>query len=322
MKRKLLIGSVFSAFFLFLALRGIQWGVLGEVLLRTQYLYLIPSIFFSLLGLYARAYRWRFVLLPVKTIPTNRLFAVTTIGFMANNLLPARLGELVRAYVLGRQEQISKTASFATIVYERVVDIFSLLAFLWISLFKVTGPDWLRTTGLWLLVLNAALLALLLLMERNRKMVNGIVARLVRPLPQRYQNRIVESSAAFLSGLASVSRRATLLPIAVSSVVVWLATILGVYYCFGAVEMELPFVASVTLIVLISFGNMIPSAPAFVGTTQYACIVGLAMFGIGKSEALAYSIVYHATIFFPFTLAGLIFLWRTQIRFDEISRNY
>ena len=85
--------------------------------------------------------------------------------------------------------------------------------------------------------------------------------------------------------------------------------------------MHPPFLASVTLVVLVSMGTMIPSAPAYLGTTQYACVLSLALFGIDKSEALAYSLVYHAAHFFPITITGLVYLWRMQIRFDELSRR-
>ncbi len=79
--------------------------------------------------------------------------------------------------------------------------------------------------------------------------------------------------------------------------------------------------AILAVIVLVSMGSMIPSAPAFIGTTQYACIVALGLFGVGKSEAFAYSILYHATQFFPVTILGFYFLWKAQIRFGEISKR-
>jgi hypothetical protein len=106
-----------------------------------------------------------------------------------------------------------------------------------------------------------------------------------------------------------------------TSILVWLSTLGGIYFCFGALNLEVPLLATVTVQVLVAFGTMIPSAPAYLGTTQYACIVGLALYGIGKSEALAYSILYHATIFFPVTILGFYFLWRAQMRIGDLSRR-
>ncbi|MFQ5511129.1 MAG: lysylphosphatidylglycerol synthase transmembrane domain-containing protein [Candidatus Krumholzibacteriia bacterium] len=321
MKRKLLLGSLVSALFLYLAMRDIQWSTLWDVVKRTQFRYLIPSAFFTMFGHYCRSYRWKFMMLPVKRIPTNNLFAATAVGFMANNLLPARLGELVRAYILGKRERVSRTASFATIVYERVVDVFTLLVLLWVMLLKVDGPEWLRTSGAWILVVNVALLGMMVFMERKRETFLRWVTRLASPLPDRMQARADRATQAFVSGLTTVTQARTLLPIALTSALVWLCAILGFYFCLLALDMHPPFVASVTLVVLVSMGTMIPSAPAYLGTTQYACIVSLAIFGIGKSEALAYSLLYHATHFFPITLTGLFYLWRMHIRFDELREG-
>lgn len=321
MKKNLLIGSIISSFFLYLALRGIQWDVLWEVLKKTRFEYLIPAVVFTLFGHYFRAYRWKFMLLPIKPIATRNLFSATAIGFMANNLLPARLGELVRAYVLGRRERISRTASFATIVYERIVDVFSLLVLLWVTLTSVPGPEWLRQSAVWLLVLNVLLMAAMLVMKSHNKLVSRCVARVCRPLKQELRLKILKATEGYLTGLAGMTRASTFLPIVLTSLPVWGFAMLGVYFCFGALDMTPPLVASLVLIVLVAMGSMIPSAPAYVGTTQYACIVGLGFFGVGKSEALAYSILYHATQFFPITALGLYLLWKAQIRFGEISKR-
>lgn len=319
MKRQLLIGSIFSGFFLYLALRGIEWRVLWEVLNRTRLEYLVPGILFTMLGHYSRAYRWRFMLLPVKRITTWSLFTSTAIGFMANNLLPARLGELVRAYVLGRRERISRTAAFATIVYERIVDVFSLLILLWVTLVKIPGPGWLRTSTLWILVFNVLLLLAMLFMERYKGLVSRWVASATSRLKADARTKILRATEGYLAGLTGMTRVSTFVPIALASVLVWGFAMLGIYFCFGALEMDPPLIASLVLVVLVSMGSMIPSAPAYIGTTQYACIIGLGLFGVGKSEALAYSILYHATQFFPITALGLYLLWKARIRFGEIS---
>lgn len=321
MKRKLLLGSVFSGLLLYLALRGIEWQTLWQTLGHTRYLYLIPSIAFSLLNLYVRAYRWKFILQPVKRISTNSLFTATTIGYMANNLLPARLGEVVRAYVIGRREDISKSASFATIVYERIVDVFSLLAFLWICFFDIEGPEWLRRGAFALLAANGIAFAALVLMERNRAGTARWVLNVTRPLPPAVRDSILHVTDAFLSGLAAVRDARMLIPIGVTTVLTWIFAALGVYYCFFAVDIELSVMASLTVIVLISLSSMIPSAPAYVGPVQVACIVALAFYGIGKSQALAYSIVYHASVFFPVTVLGLILLWRDELGWRDIARR-
>ncbi len=94
------------------------------------------------------------MLYTVKRIPQSRLWSATAIAFMVNNLFPARLGEFVRAYAIGKSDSISKSTAFATIVYERVVDVFMLIVLLWLCMLKVSGPDWLRKSGIILIVFN------------------------------------------------------------------------------------------------------------------------------------------------------------------------
>lgn len=319
MKRQLIIGSIVSAVFLFFALRGIDWRAFGEVFARTNIWYVLLGACFTMSGHLVRAYRWQFMLLPVRRVPLKSMFAATCIGLAFNNLLPARLGEVVRAVSLGRSESISKSAAFATIVYERVVDVFGLLVLLWFLLLNSSGPDWLQRSGMILLVLNALLLGLLYYMHRYHGQFTSIVTRLLRPLPSRFQARTLSWLDAFIEGLDVVRSPSMILPMVVTSIGVWGAAGAGLYLCMIAMDIHLPLMASVLLLVLVPLGTMIPSAPAYLGPVQYACILGLGIYGVGKSEALAYSMVFHAHHFFPVTIAGLAFAWRSHITVHDAT---
>jgi uncharacterized protein (TIRG00374 family) len=270
-------------------------------------------------GHYFRAYRWGFMLITVRRITTASLFSATCIGLAANNLLPARLGELVRAHVLGQSEGISRTASFATIVYERIVDVFSLLVLTWIMLLRIDGPPWLRSASLWILAFNVILLLVIIALERYPRPIMQLVATLARPLPVDAQGAVDRWAAGFIAGLTGVSRPSTFLPIVLTSALVWGCALFAIYFCLLALSVELSFIASITLIVIVSLGSMIPSAPGYVGTMQYACIVALGLFDVSKNDALAFSLVYHASQFFPITALGLYYMARSHIRLGELS---
>lgn len=321
MKRKLLIGLIVSGFFLYLALRDIDWSAFGAVFKRVSYLPLALCVVLTMLGHFSRAIRWKFMLTSVKRIPIGSLWSATAIAFMFNNLLPARLGEFVRAYAIGRSENISKSAAFATIVYERVVDVFTLIVLLWFCLLRIEGPDWLERSGVILVVFNVALLALLFVMYRYGERFTHVLERLCRPLPARLRLRLLRWTKSFIAGLGVLADRSALLPVVLLSIPVWGFATLGVYYCLQAIDMQVPFMASVVLIVLMSLGSMIPSAPAYIGTLQYACIVGLAIYSVDKSQALAFSTLYHVTQFLPITLAGLYYAWRSSIRFSDVTQK-
>jgi hypothetical protein len=235
--------------------------------------------------------------------------------------LPARLGEIVRAYVLGQREQISRTGSFTTIVYERIVDVFTLLVLVWLMFTQVPGPEWLRQTALWLLAANVLLMVAMLAMERKRGFVSRLAERISGRFSEKTQERIKRATDGHLKALTGMIRPKTLLPIAVFSIPVLLFAIVGVWCCIAALDIQVPLVASLALVVFIAMGSMIPSAPAYLGTTQYACIVGLALFGIGKSEALAFSILFHAVQFFPVTAVGLYLLGKSHMRLRDLPEK-
>jgi uncharacterized protein (TIRG00374 family) len=321
LKRKLLLGVVTSGVFLYLATRGIDWVEFRLAFTHARYEFLVPAVAFTMLGHFSRAIRWRFMMAPIKACGLGPLWSATAIAFMVNNVLPARLGEFVRAIAIGRTERVSKSASFATIVYERVVDVFVLILLTWYCLVKISAPAWLARSTEVLIVFNVALFALLFGMVRWRGRFRALLARLLGRLPAAWQRRVHGSADAFVDGLAVVTRPRSLLPIAALSVVVWGCAVLGVYFCVLAMGLQTPFLASVFLIVLVSLGSMIPSAPAFLGTMQYACVLGLGVYGVARGEALAFSTVYHATQFFPITITGLYYAWRSHWRLSELSRR-
>jgi uncharacterized protein (TIRG00374 family) len=119
---KFLLGILSSGLFLYLAFRNVDLILVFKVFKKVKYLNIILVVFLTILGFYLRAIRWYYLMKPLKSIKISSLFSATMIGFMTNNILPARLGEVFRAYIIGRKENIKKTASFATIIVERVFD--------------------------------------------------------------------------------------------------------------------------------------------------------------------------------------------------------
>ncbi len=314
MKRRVALGLIVSAAFLALALRGIDRAAFVDALRSVEAWPLVPAVAFTLLGHMSRAWRWQWMMNPVRRIGWPTLWSATAIAFMANNLLPARMGELVRAWVIGRRAGVPKSAAFATIVYERVVDVFALIFLLWFCLVRIGGPEWLRRSAWLLVALNVGLLAALAAMLLRRSAFVRVVEWATRPLPPALRARVLGMADAFVDGLGVVTEWRALGPIVLLSVPVWGFAMLGVHWTLVAMHMPRPPMASVFVVVLVSLGSMIPSAPAYVGPLQYACVVALAAWGIDRSDAIAMSTVYHATQFFPITLVGAWYAWREGMR--------
>ena len=321
MKWKTAIGIIISALFLFLAFRKVDFSELGAALESADYIYIIPVVLLSLFSVSVRSLRWRYLLRPVKEIGPRSLLSATFIGLMANNVLPARLGEFVRAYVIGERERISKSASFATIVLERILDGFTILFFLVIVLlfYAVSFPGWLRNASYFALIFYLAAILFLVLLKVNTRRAVGLAEFVLRPFPERIRDTAIRILHAFIEGLSVLHSTRNVLIAGSLSVLVWLPHVLINHLLLVSFDMHLSIFASFLLLVSLAIGVMVPSAPGFVGTVQYVCVLTLALFGVPREQALSFSIVYHASVFIPVTAVGLVFLFSGRLSFTEIQ---
>ena len=310
MKWKTFIGIIISVLFLYFAFRKVNIQELKLAFKNANYAYLIIVFFLALLSLWVRSLRWRYLLQPIKEIGLKSLFSATAIGFMANNLIPARLGEFVRAYVIGEKEHISKSSSFATIVVERIFDGATVLLFLVIIFifYSYSSPGWLRNAAIISLILYMVTLLFLILLRVRTELILNISEYILRPFPQRIKLLFTRTLHSFVDGLRILHKPKNIIASALLSLLVWLPNVMIIYCLLVSFGLKLPIYASFLLLVIIGIGIMIPSAPGFVGTIQYCCVAGLALFSVSKSQALSFSIVYHVGIFIPVTAIGLFCL--------------
>ena len=321
MKKKFIIGGLISLVFLYLAFRKVDYYELWSALKGASYWYILPNVALVILSMWMRAYRWKFMVDPIKKLGLAPLFSSVMIGFMANNVLPARLGEFVRAYSLGTKENISRSATFATIVIERIFDGFSLLFILWLSLLLSPFPDWVKKASNLFLLMNIATLAFLVLIEVKRDLTLKFFNFIFRILPASLSSRAGEILEKFIGGLKVFRDVPSLIWILAWSIFIW--TIVGIsnYFIFLAFDLHPPIQASFILLVIVSLGVMLPSSPGFVGTFQFFCVVSLATFGYDKNVALPFSIVLHASQYFPVTLLGLYYLKREHLSLKGIEAD-
>lgn len=318
-KRNYWFGLAVSILFMYLFFRKIDlqevWGSFRSV----NYLYTLPIMLVNIFCIWLRAVRWRTLLRPVKKVGLPELFQATAIGFMANNLFPARIGELVRAFLLAGKEKISKSASLATVVVERLFDGFAiLLLFLVVILFmpfpehgaQVLTPQRIRTVGWLSLLFYSLVLVVLVLLRFHNQRLNRIIGFFLKPLPARIARRIQELIQSFVSGLEILQQKKDLLVVMMYSLVLWIILGLSVYMLFAAFNFQLTLLEAFFLEVVLVFGVSIPSAPGFIGTFHWACAAGLIFLGIEPNQAKTFSILYWLCYFLPITLLGLVVLWK------------
>ncbi|MBR9990607.1 MAG: flippase-like domain-containing protein [Gemmatimonadetes bacterium] len=276
-----------------------------------------------------RAWRWRAILEPFAEVSFRSRFASIMIGFMGNNLLPARIGEFMRAYSLSRTESVPIVSSFASLVIERLFDAVLVITLLFLAASVPGHPDVARFDGfsmtgaargaaIFVGVLIVILAGLVLFPHRS---VRGL-ERIAAFLPRSFRRPLVDGLEAFLSGVAMLRNPRLLLRTTWWSIVLWVFNGVGCWFAFRAFGMDLPFSAAIFLQSAIALAVSIPSGPGFFGIFQGAATLVLHdMWGMPLDSALAFGIGFHLAGFIPVTVIGLYYAWRTGLSLGEVRRS-
>jgi glycosyltransferase 2 family protein len=272
-----------------------------------------------------RAWRWQYLLKPVKSVGFSNSMAATSIGMMANMILPVRLGEIVRAVVLGHRERIDKSAVFATVVVDRLLDGVTILFILALILLIAPLPvdqAWQRRLqwgGVTFFLLYFAVFALLFYLYRSPARVLRGVRRLCSWLPARWVDRLCRFLESFCGGLQIFDRTDYLFQMIVTSLMLW--GLMGLYnfLVVSAFQLNLPWVIGFILVVAQAAAVMIPSSPGFVGTHHAASVACLSLWGISPEAALGVALVMHAIGFFLTIVVGAVYAWNVGLSMRDIS---
>jgi len=309
------LGLIISGVFLYLALRGLRLQDVWGAVQGGQYAWLIPGVIVYFMGVAVRAWRWQYLLKPVKEVPFKQSFEIVTIGYMGNNIFPARLGEVLRAVVLKRREDVPISASLATIIVERVFDGVVMLAFVFLNLGALTNIQGssgfigsIQSLAVWGAVLFLGVLAAFLLAamfpERSKQMITWFSDRLI---PERFREKLLGIAFKFLGGLEALRSPREALMIFVTSVIIWLFETGKYWFVMHAFDFEVSFFALMLMNGIVNLATTIPSAPGYVGTFDAPGIAVLEAFGIPKATAAGYTLVLHVALWFPITALGLYY---------------
>ncbi|MDZ4803799.1 MAG: lysylphosphatidylglycerol synthase transmembrane domain-containing protein [Candidatus Eisenbacteria bacterium] len=316
------VSLLISIVCLYFAFRNINWVETWDAICRANYFYILLTVLVTLGSVWLRAYRWKFMLDPIRRVPVGGLYQSTMIGFMANNVLPARLGEFVRAYAVGKAHGVSKSAAFATIVIERAFDMLTLVFCLGIVILLVKLSPQIKFMGTLAIAVTFVMFGVLVFFRQRRDLVVRIVERLTRSLPEASRNKGGRLLHSFIDGLEVLAKGGHILAILGLSLVMWGSVMLSFDLTMRAFNLPVPFYASIVLLVVVSLGLMIPSGPGFAGTFEAATIWALLLFdGVTKEQAASFAIVYHATQFIPITALGLYYLWKSNLSLTDASAD-
>jgi uncharacterized protein (TIRG00374 family) len=315
-------GIAVSLVFLVLALRGLEWAEFLSALRDANYFWLVPGVVVYFLAVWVRTWRWQTMLAHIDVVPLRRLFPIVCIGYMGNNIYPARAGEFLRSFVLRRETGIRMSASLATVVVERLFDGLTMLLFIFVALpfvsFETSPLDEYRHLIAFATIAFIGALAVALFLAARPALVQRIYRRAVAIIvPGAHHDTVLVSLDRFTHGFASLARGREVVLIFSASVLIWLFETLKYWFVMHAFPFEVSFLTLMLVNGIVNLATSIPAAPGYIGTFDLPAIRILERAGVGQDLATAYVAVLHVALWLPVTALGGYYMWRSHLSFSQ-----
>lgn len=318
---KLWVGIAISVFFLWWSFSKLEWGAFWTALREANYWWIIPSVVVYFGAVWARTWRWHYMLRHIKPVSLRRLFPVVVIGYMGNNVYPARAGEVIRSYVLKRKEGIGMGASLTTVILERLFDGLVMLFFVFVTLPFINLPR-----GWNILVIAASALfgvALVIFFviaadpSRTERLYGWFLQRIV---PTRFHHTAHAMFDKIMLGLHSLRSPREVLMIFLTSTAIWLTETTKYWFVMHAFDFRVPFTVLMLMTAVANLALIIPAAPGGAGTFEIAGISVLKSFNVREAVATSYTVVLHLALWIPITLLGFWYMWREQVAWNDFDQ--
>lgn len=320
-------GLAISAIFLYITLRGMHLREFWSAVQQANYWWLLPGVAVYMVGVWVRAWRWHYMLRPLKKISTQDMFPIVAIGYMGNNIYPARAGEVLRAAVLKQREGVPISASLATVVVERIFDGVVMLGFVFLNLPELArlanqqvqvSSFSIQTVAILGTVVFLGALLVFLAAAMFPKVTERVADFFIRWLPVGVRPKTRDLTMRFLSGLEALRSPADALMIFFTTVVIWLLETAKYWFVMHAFDgISVSFFTLMLMNGIVNLATTLPSAPGYIGTFDGPGIAVLQAYGVVQSVAAGYTLVLHAALWFPITLLGAYYYFRQPLRWGQ-----
>jgi glycosyltransferase 2 family protein len=298
-----------AATLLFLAFRGVEWNRVANIVVHCRVGYLVMACCCGALAYIVRAMRWRVLLSGGEKLAPSTVLWASSVGYLANNYLPARAGELVRTAMIASRSRLSRAYVFTTAMAERVMELVILV--LMASLMSLTlahRPPWLSRLTFLVTLGGIGATAFLLALPAIDRARTGLVTRL--PVSQKLKDRLHQIAGSVNLALVALRNPWRLIRVCAITALIWALDATAAVILAHALRLDLLFAVALLLSAGLALGNALPSTPGAIGIFQFAAITVLTPFNFSRSDAIAYILVAQAAAYVVITTLGLIGLWR------------
>ncbi len=320
---KIILIFEIAGYFLYRALGTVAKEELLDSLVSADLLYTIPAGILLLLSCLLRAYRWKILLMPIKKIKASTLFIAIMIGFTINNLMPARIGELARLFIVEYKSGVSKTTTLATIVVERLFDGMSIILFVAAAILLLPDcPVHIRTAGYLGAAFFFGLFFFMVLLKSKPEPVKRITQKFGRMIPGGKGAALERIVASFIKGLGFLDNPRQIAGVFAYSLIIWITAIGGFYVMgFAYPDLQISILESIFILGAVGIAVMVP-VPGFIGVFHEFVKETVLFFAPGKNaDAAAYAVVMHAVNYISITAVGLLLIWKEGLSLSFIRKK-
>lgn len=312
----MIVGIVVSVASLWVLLSGVEWDRFWSALQGADYWWLLPAVLALGAAMWIKVLKWELLVRPAGKTRRLHLFYSMTIGYLVNDVLPGRLGEIARVYSEARLDRISPAAVLASVAVDRILDVVAVALLLAVALPTADLPAWVVESGL---MVGAGGLALLIFsIAMAYPMGRGLFLRVLGAAPAFPGKALIEKWAESLFvGLEGLRGATSLFSVIVTTLAIWVVTALSYYFTQRAFHIDAPIWAAVLALCLTNLGMVVPSSPGYIGVFHYLVVVAMGAFGVEKELALGYAIVMHLIGFLPVGIVGAFSLWRCGLTLTD-----
>ncbi|MCL2485312.1 MAG: flippase-like domain-containing protein [Endomicrobia bacterium] len=315
---KILLGFLFSAVLIYLTLRQIDFKNSFDLIKNANYWLFIPGILIYAFTYVLRSIRYYFLILPIKKTKVLENFPYTMLGYFMNNIIPLRLGELIRAKVTGERLHISRSSVLGTIVIERLMDIIMFVLFFFIIMFAFPFPEFIKKSFYICAVVFGSGLLTLFLISRHENKALKLISSL--PMPLKIKNLVTELFNKFTGGLAVLTKPAIFSVIFLVSVVIWVTESLFLVIIAYSCGINISILGGIFVVIIIGIGAILPTAPGYIGAFEFMGVTAMSALAIGKDPAFACIAIYHFLQLMVIFALGFASVIKTKLSFADLFK--
>lgn len=318
---KRLVGLLVALGLLFATFYKTDFEELWDTLSRVNLWLLVGAFCSGVLMNGAKSLRWRVVMMGVKKIAPMRILALFHLSQMINLSLPVLTGQAGRIIWVARQERLSKTFCLTTVVLEVLFDGITLILLIYLSSFIFSFPEWVREAEIYAAIGVSFLIIILTVIMRSQRALAYYGKTKIRKRFPRLYEKLAQVASSFSDGLHSLKSVKEILKVGAYSIVIWIFHVGVACTLILAFKLDVPVWAGVVIIIVNSILLLVPISPGNIGSFQLAVFGALAMFGVPKSEAIAFSLVLHLMDLAPVYLVGIGFMFTNQLTFSRLREE-